>query len=70
MTVTLTPTVITLMDPTNAYVSNYIINIYISIYIETLHICTCYNQKRLPVISPSYSGGFREGAWGAPPPHF
>ena len=36
MTVTLIPTVITLMDPTNAYVSNYIINIYISIYIETL----------------------------------
>ena len=33
MTVTLIPTVITLMDPTNAYVSNYIINIYIYIYI-------------------------------------
>ena len=70
MTVKLIPSVITLMDPTNAYVSNYIINIYISIYIETLHICTCYNQKRLPVISTSYSGGFREGAWGAPPASF
>lgn len=32
MTVTLTPTVITLMDPTNAYVSNYIISIYIYIH--------------------------------------
>ena len=32
MTVTLIPTVITLMDPTNAYVSNYIINIYIYIH--------------------------------------
>ena len=68
MTVTLIRTVITLVDPTNAYVSNYIINIYISIYIETLHICTCYNQKRLPVISTSYSGWSREGAWGAHPP--
>ena len=53
MTVTLIATVITLMDPTNAYVSNYIINIYIYIHRTKNAEKIFFGDRAPPLISGS-----------------